>query len=174
MTNRNDFWIRRFQKDIRNCELEYESKKASAKFELLTEEILPHNGSTKGVKDEDGELHSKCRHYQSEAIPLPYPNVMTIHNATYPQLRTWVIEYLHLIPLSYVPTSRTLPFLGLVTIQASHEPTLAADPVDIKQCCFTRITHLPDTAHCSFPGNFGWNMEKAAIKGKHVVWFTFG
>lgn len=80
-----------------------------------------------------------------------------------PQVRKGVsyTDYPDLTLLACVLTSRTLPFLGLVTVQASHKSTLAADPVDIEQCGLARVTHLPDTSNCPFPGNFGCKGKKA-------------
>jgi len=41
-----------------------------------------------------------------------------------------------------------------VTVKADPKSTFATNPVDVEESCFTYVTHLPYTTHCSLPCHF--------------------
>lgn len=53
-----------------------------------------------------------------------------------------------------VLTTAWTVFPETITVQTHPKATFATNPVNIEQCCFTYITHLPHTTYSSLPRHF--------------------
>lgn len=83
----------------------------------------------------------------------------------------------YIIP-GQVLTTAWAVFPETVTVQTHPKATFATHPMNIEHCCFTYITHLPDTTNSSFPSHFLYknkkNTSNVYMHWLYVTYFKLG